>query len=207
MVRRNDRKIVTTNKMKSFYDAITHDFLLFTWKSKGDIMDSIAIFTTALEYERKIRDLYTTAISIIDDERGKAIFKTLAKEEQSHIDFLENNIEVLTNSGTISYEQLKTSIPDTDIILKNIETMKIKIPEHMLGDIKRVLNSALKLEIETTEFYQSAFDSTEGDIQAVMGKFVEIEQRHTDVVRFELDYASQNGFYLDFPEKNMEEGW
>ncbi|NNK94855.1 MAG: rubrerythrin, partial [Desulfobacterales bacterium] len=58
-------------------------------------MDSIAIFKTALEYEKKIRDLYATAISIIDDDRGKVIFETLANEEQSHIDFLEHSIETL----------------------------------------------------------------------------------------------------------------
>jgi len=170
-------------------------------------MDSISIFTTALEFEKKIRDLYTKATSIIDDDRGKAIFITLAKEEQSHIDFLEHSIEVLKAHGQISYEQLKTSIPDIDSIQKNIELMKIKIPEHMLGDIKQVLSSALKLEIETTEYYQQAFADAEGDIKKILHKFVEIEQRHTDVVRFELDYASNNGFWLDFPEKNMEEGW
>jgi len=169
-------------------------------------MESTTIFITALEYEKKIRDLYVSAISIIDDERGKAIFKTLADEEQSHIDFLEHSIETLKNNGNIAYEQLRTSVPDTDIIQKNIASMKIKIPEHMLGDLKRVLSSALKLEIETTEYYQKAFDSTEGDIKEVMGKFVDIEQHHTDVVRFELDYASHNGFWLGFPEISMEVG-
>ena len=169
-------------------------------------MDSTTIFITALEFENKIRDLYITAISIIDDERGKAIFKRLADEEQSHIDFLEQSIDSLKSNKNITYEQLKTSIPDTDAIQKNIASMKIKIPEHMLGDLKRVLSSALKLEIETTEYYQEAFDSTEGDIKEIMGKFVEIEQRHTDVVRFELDHASHNGFWLGFPEMSMEVG-
>ena len=169
-------------------------------------MESTTVFITALEYEKKIRDLYRTAISIIDDERGKAIFKKLADEEQSHIDFLEHSIETLKNNGNIAYEQLRTSIPDTDVIEKNIASMKIKIPEQMLGDLKRVLSSALKLEIETTEHYQKAYDSTEGDIKEIMGKFVEIEQRHTDVVRFELDYASHNGFWLGFPEISMEVG-
>ena len=169
-------------------------------------MDSIAIFTTALEYEKQIRDLYTEAISIIDDDRGKAIFKTLSDEEQSHIDFLEHSIETLRGNKSISSKQLKTAIPDTDDILKNIASMKVEIPEHMLGDIKQVLSSALKLEIETTEYHQKSFDATEGDIKEVLGKFVEIEQRHTDVVRFELDYASHNGFWLGFPEISMEVG-
>lgn len=170
-------------------------------------MDSITTFTTALEFEKKIRDLYLTAVSIVDDDRGKAIFKTLANEEQSHIDFLEHGIGVLKAHGKISYDQLKSVIPDTATIQDNIAAMRIEIPERMLGDIKNVLSSALKLEIETTEFYQQAFDTTEGDIQKILGKFVEIEQRHTDLVRFELDYAAKNGFWLDFPEKDMEVGW
>ena len=169
-------------------------------------MDSITIFKTALEYEQKIRDLYHTAIDIIDDERGKQIFKTLASEEQSHVDFLEHSIETLKNKGSISITSFKTIIPETEDILKNIESMKITIPEHMLGDVKRVLSSALKLEEDTTEYYQKAFESAEGDIKEVLGKFVTIEQRHTDVVRFELDYASHNGFWLGFPEISMEVG-
>jgi len=38
----------------------------------------------------------------------------------------------------------------------------------------------------------------------MMGRFVEIEQRYTDVVRFELHYASQNDFSLDFAEMSVE---
>ncbi len=169
-------------------------------------MDSITIFKKALEYEKKIRDLYTSAIDIIDDGRGKEIFKTLADEEQSHVDFLEYSIKTLKDQGSVSLKAFKTSIPDTEDLLKNIESMKITIPEQMLGDVKRVLSSALKLEIETTEYYQKAFESAEGEIKKVLEKFIIIEQRHTDVVRFELDYASRNGFWLGFPEISMEVG-
>ena len=170
-------------------------------------MDSVTIFTTALEYEKKIRDLYISAVSIIDDKRGKTIFKTLADEEQSHIDFLEYSLKALRKSEEIDVERLKTAVPDTETISKNIESMKMQIPERMLGDIKQVLGSALKLEEETTAYYRKALTESEGDIRKILGKFVDIEQRHTDVVRFELDHASRNGFWLDFPEKSMEVGW
>lgn len=169
-------------------------------------MDSITVFKKALVFEEKIRDLYLSAIDIVDDERGKRIFKTLADEEQSHVDFLEHGVETLKNKGSISLKAFKTTIPDTEDLLRNIESMKITIPEQMLGDVKSVLSSALKLEIETTEYYQRAFDSAEGDIKEVLERFVIIEQRHTDVVRFELDYASGNGFWLGFPEISMEVG-
>ena len=169
-------------------------------------MDSITIFANALEYEKKIRDLYISAISIIDDDRGKEIFKTLADEEQSHIDFLESKIEKLKTTGKLSDEMLKTSVPDTKLLMENIESMKIAIPERMLGDVKRVLSSALKLEVETTEYYKKALESAEGEVKKILKKFIVIEKRHTDVVQFELDSVSRNGFWLDFPEINMEVG-
>ena len=169
-------------------------------------MDSITIFKKALEFEKKIRDLYLSAIDIVDDERGKKIFKTLAKEEQSHVDFLEHSIAALTDQGSISLKTFNTIVPDTKDLNKNIASMKVAIPDQMLGDIKRVLSSALKLEEETTQYYEQAFESADGDIKEVLNKFIIIEQRHTDVVRFELDHASRNGFWLDFPEISMEVG-
>ena len=169
-------------------------------------MDSITIFKKALEFEKKIRDLYLSAIDIVDDERGKKIFKTLAKEEQNHVDFLEQNIAALTNQGSLSLKSFNTIVPDTGELNKNIESMKVAIPQKMLGDIKRVLSSALKLEEETTQYYERAFASADGDIKEVLSRFIIIEQRHTDVVRFELDHASRNGYWLGFPEISMEVG-
>ena len=169
-------------------------------------MESTEIFAQALTFEKKIRDLYRTAESMIDDERGKAIFSGLADDEQSHIDFLEAGLETLKKSGTVDPNRLITTIPDINTVQAKIEQMKTRIPEKMLGDIKSVLSSAFKMEVETTEFYQNAHESTEGDIKKVMAKFVEIEQRHTDVVRIELDHATHNGFWFNFMEISMEEG-
>ncbi len=169
-------------------------------------MESITIFKKALEFEKKIRDLYQSAIDIVDDERGKKIFKTLAQEEQSHVDFLEHSIATLSEQGSISLKSFNTIIPDTKELNKNIESTKVAIPQQMLGDVKRVLSSALKLEEETTQYYEEAFASAEGDIKEVLSKFIIIEQRHTDVVRFELDHASRNGYWLGFPEISMEVG-
>lgn len=167
-------------------------------------MDSIAIFTQALEFEKKIRDLYISAESMVDDERGKAIFKGLAVDEQSHVDFLEAGLETLKNDGSLDPAGLTTTIPDVESNRGQIEKMKTRIPERMLGDIKMVLSSALQMEQQTTDFYRDAAQKTQGSVRSVMEKFVEIEQRHSDVVRIELDHASKNGFWFDFMEISME---
>ncbi|HKJ63950.1 MAG TPA: ferritin family protein [Desulfopila sp.] len=170
-------------------------------------MESEKVLKTALEFEKKICDVYRSAESTVDDARGKSIFRELASDEQSHIDFLENSLELLQKGGKIDPDQLQTTIPDAEALRQKAEKMKTKVPEKMLGDVKTIFNSALKMEIETSDFYREAAAQTEGDIRRVMEKFLEIEERHTAVVRFELDYAARNGHWFDFMEQNMEVGW
>ncbi|MCP4367131.1 MAG: ferritin family protein [Deltaproteobacteria bacterium] len=167
-------------------------------------MDSINIFTTALKYEEKIRDLYLSAASTVDDDRGRKIFTALADDEQSHIDFLNYSLEQLRTANSIDPGLLKSAIPDRDLIDANIEKMKAQIPEKMLGDIKTLLASALKLEKETSAFYLDARDKTEGVIKEIFTKFYDIEQRHVDVVQIEIDHAMNNGMWFDFMEVNLE---
>lgn len=167
-------------------------------------MDSIEIFTTALEYEKKIRDLYNSAATTVDDERGKSIFRGLADDEQSHVDFLHYSLEQLRTNNTIDATRLKTAIPQRNLIATNIEKLKAEIPEHMLGDIKTVLNSALKLEKETSAFYRDARDKSEGVIREILNKFFEIEEGHVDVVQIELDHAMHNGMWFNFMEVDLE---
>ncbi len=168
-------------------------------------MDSAEIFITALDYEEKIRDLYLSAVDIVDDDRGKALFQGLADDEQSHIDFLKYSLETLKGEGTIEIDKLATPIPSQENILSNIESMKAKIPEKMLGDVKRVLTSALQLELETSAYYLDASKKTEGSIRKILEKFVEIEDRHAEVVQVELDYASKSGHWFNFMEISMEQ--
>ncbi|WP_457553255.1 ferritin-like domain-containing protein [Desulfobacula sp.] len=169
-------------------------------------MNSEEIFKSALFFEKKIRDLYFSADKIIDDERGKKIFSALADDEQSHVDFLEYSIDILKAQGQIDISKLESAIPTKELFDDKIEKMRKKIPEKILGDVKRVLNSALKLEIETSEFYKDACEKTEGPIKEIFQKFVEIERRHEDVVQIELDHASNNGCWFNFMEIDMEHG-
>lgn len=167
-------------------------------------MDSVQIFTTALEYEEKIRDLYLSAAVKVDDERGKSIFRALADDEQSHVDFLNYSLEQLRANESIDPARLQTAIPERGQIETNIEKMKTEIPDQMLGDIKIVLDSALKMEKETSAFYRDARDKTEGPIREILNKFFEIEERHVDVVQIELDHAMHNGMWFNFMEIDLE---
>jgi rubrerythrin len=170
----------------------------------GDAMDSIDIFTTALQYEEKIRDLYVNAAETVDDERGRAIFRALAADEQGHIEFLNYSLDRLSESKPIDIERLSTSIPDKNSVIRSLDRIKAKIPERMLGDIKTVLRSALAMEKETSAYYRQSAAKTEGAIKAILEKFLIIEIRHEDVVQTELDHAQHNGIWFNFMEVDLE---
>jgi len=169
-------------------------------------MNSEKIFVSALHYEKKIRDLYLSAVKTIDDERGKKIFKSLAKDEQSHVDFLKSSLEKLKANGRLDRANLESFIPPKDLYNDQIENMRKTIPIKILGDVKRVWTNALKLEIETSEFYEEACKKTEGPIREVFEKLLKIERRHEEVVQIELDHASNYGCWFDFMEIDMEHG-
>jgi rubrerythrin len=167
-------------------------------------MNSQEIFATALQYEEKIRDFYRSAEKIVDDQRGKTIFQALADDEQAHVDFLRYSLKQLKANGTIDIDKLVTSIPTLKQLESGIEKLKTNIPKQMLGDIKSVLGSALKLEKETSAFYRDACSKTEGEIKKIFEKFLEIEERHVDVVQIELDHAQHNGMWFNFMEVDLE---
>jgi rubrerythrin len=152
-------------------------------------MSSEEIFISALRYEKKIRNFYFSADIIVDDERGKKIFGALANNEQSHIDFLEYCLDILKAQGQIDITKLESFIPSKELFNDKIEKMRKKIPERIFGDVKRVLNSALKLEIEISKFYQDVYKKTEDPIKEIFKKLLEIEQRHEDVVQIQLEHA------------------
>ncbi len=75
-------------------------------------MNSQDIFSTALQYEEKIRDFYQSAATTVDDERGKSIFRALANDEQSHVDFLLYSLEQLKTQQAIVIDRLVISTSD-----------------------------------------------------------------------------------------------
>ena len=167
-------------------------------------MDSTAILHEALHYEEKIRNLYQDAERQIDDPRGKAIFAALAVDEQSHIDFLHYVLNQLAIQGVIDLGRLVSPLPRPEQFEARLAAIQHAIPQRMLGDIKSILSSALQLEKETSAFYSRAVATTSGAIKMMMEKFVEIENRHTELVRIELDHASGLGTWFDFMEVSME---
>ena len=109
---------------------------------------------TAIEYEIRIRDLYLEAVAAVDVEAGKRIFETLAKEEQHHVDYLEHKLVQFQKTGAIEHEKLESTIPDQKSIDREADKVKSLASEDFLGVKQSMLSKALKVEIETSDFYE-----------------------------------------------------
>ena len=159
---------------------------------------------TALEYEARIRDIYREATAAVDDEAGKRIFETLCKDEQHHIDYLQYKLKQLQDTGTIVHERLDSAIPSQEVINREAEKIKALVAKDFLGIRRQMLSKALKMEIETSDFYQKMVNELPAEGRALFERFLEIENNHIKAVQFELDYLSKTGYWFDIKEFDME---
>jgi rubrerythrin len=159
---------------------------------------------SAVKYEVKIRDIYREATEAVADQVGKRIFETLCKEEQNHIDYLEHKLEQLQSSGTIGAERLDSEIPSQEVIRRESEKIKSLVSKDFLGIRRQMLSKALKVEIETSNFYQKMVNELPAAGRALFKRFLEIENNHIKAVQFELDYLSKTGYWFDIKEFDME---
>ena len=159
---------------------------------------------TAIEFEIKIRDIYLEAVAAVNDDVGKRIFGTLGEDEQHHIDYLQDKLEQLQNTGTITLERLDSAIPSYKSINQQADKVKSLVPKDFLGIRQQMLSKALKIEIETSNFYQTMANELPNEGQALFERFLEIENNHVKAVQFELDYLGKTGYWFDFKEFDME---
>ncbi len=159
---------------------------------------------TAIEYEIRIRDIYLEATAAVDDEVGKRIFETLGNDEQHHIDYLQHKLEQFQKTGAIEPEKLSSAVPDQESINREAKKVKSLAAKDFLGIKSQMLSKALKMEIETSDFYQKMVNELPADARPLFERFLEIENNHIKAVQFELDYFGKTGYWFDFKEFDME---
>ncbi len=159
---------------------------------------------TAVEYEVRIRDIYREATAAVDDEVGKRVFEALGKDEQNHIDYLHYKLKQLQDTGKIIAERLDSAIPSAGVVNREAEKVKSLVAKDFLGIKRQMLSKALKMEIETSDFYQKMVNELPDEGRALFERFLEIENNHIKAVQFELDYLSKTGYWFDIKEFDME---
>jgi rubrerythrin len=159
---------------------------------------------TAIEYETKVRDVYKNAVSGTVDETGKRIFGLLAKEEQYHLDFLNKRFLEWKMSGAVKIVKLQTTIPSQEKIEEGVWKLSDKMSTKDYSDEILMLRKALKVEIETSSFYEQMVEELEGDCKKMFANFLDIERGHRSLVQAEIDHLQGRGYWFDFPEFDLE---
>jgi rubrerythrin len=161
---------------------------------------------TALEYEYKIRDIYLEGVQAIEDAAGKRIFQELADDEQRHVDYLEYKLDEWQQTGKITPQKLESTVPSRSVIRKEAAKIRLQMKRDDRGVKQQMLSKALKMEIETSNFYRELVDRLTEEGRQMFARFLEIEDNHIEAVQFELDHVSHSGYWFGFEEFDMEEG-
>ncbi len=158
---------------------------------------------TAIEYEIKVRDAYLSNLEVVKDPVGQRVFRVLGEEEQGHIDFLEACLAEWKESGQISLKKLDSIVPSKKVIESSVKRLEEVNSGRDFGSEQKMLEKALQMEEETSEFYQKMVKEL-GEDGKLFQRFVEIEEGHVSIVQAEIDYLTSSGMFFDFQEFTME---
>ena len=159
---------------------------------------------TALEYENRVRDVYVRAGAELSDPVGKRVFDVLAKEEQSHVDYLEDCLQQWRETGKVNPKQLASVVPPADVIAAEVKKIEAPVEKVSRADEIELLKGALASEVETSAFYKKTVAELPEQDRPMFERFVEIEVGHEAIVQAEIDALAGHGHWFDFMEISLE---
>jgi len=160
---------------------------------------------TAIDYEKRIRDIYRDAAERVSEPAGKRTLQMLCDDEQYHVDYLKERLELWQKTGELSAEKLVSTIPSMEVISSEMEKMSDQMSKKYRRGEVEILSEALKVEVETSNFYRKMVDEMSDEGQQMFARFLEIENNHIAAVQAELDYLTKTGYWFDFKEFDMED--
>ena len=169
-------------------------------------MDLKEALSGAIEYEHKIRDYYADCAKKITDAKGQRVFAILAREEQNHVEYLENRLAEWQADGSIHVAELPTLLPPYTWVMEEAKKLT-----HRVNGAQAVaqveidyLKEALALERKTSAFYAELVAKLEPKHRDLFERFLEIENGHLAIVQAEIDALAGHGHWFDFMEFSLE---
>lgn len=159
---------------------------------------------TAIQYEKRVVQVYEEAARSSQDETGKKIFAALVKEEEEHVVYLVNRLNEWKSTGRVTSASLGTVVPSRDRIEEGVRTLQGRVARKAPEAEMRLLKRALDVEIETSAFYARVVKELPPEGKALFERFVEIEHGHQAIVQAEMNSVAGNGYWFDIPEISME---
>lgn len=135
---------------------------------------------------------------------GKNMFVQLAMDEVDHMELIEKFIEK-TMAGqpiehiTIPKGRLSKFMPTTKDLNQKV------MEKSSLGD-EDALKVALAHEEKAMNFYiEEAKNTSDPNAKNFFLKLAEVEKKHFEIIKAELDFVSSDGFWFDTQEFSVED--
>jgi rubrerythrin len=111
----------------------------------------------------------------LQSEAAAGAFRTIAAEEQKHIDFITALMKTITTRGTAE----PTELPDAAFFNNRAisESIEQTVIESMVSDLP-VLRMAYLIERDFAEFYSMAAQQTEGEAKKLLEMLAKWESGH-----------------------------
>jgi rubrerythrin len=159
---------------------------------------------SGLEYEMRVRKVYSEAARKFSDPVARKIFDVLADEEDRHVAYLESRLEEWQRRGVVTAEKLETAIPSKASIESSVRRLQRRMAQQDYSAELEMLKKALALEIEATRFFRRMVGELQAEERALFSRFVEIEEGHEAIVQAEIDALTGLGYWFDYQEFRLE---
>lgn len=159
---------------------------------------------TAIQYEKRVVQVYEEAARASQDPAGRKIFGALVKEEQQHVAYLESRLGEWKSSGHVTAASPGTVVPSRQRIDEGIRMLQGRVAAKAPEAEMRLLKRALDVEVKTGAFYARVVRELPPEGRKLFERFVEIEQGHQAIVQAEMNAVAGNGYWFDMPEISME---
>jgi rubrerythrin len=160
-------------------------------------MDIAKILGYALEREYEGKRFFTENAGRLQNAAAAGAFKTIAAEEQKHIDFILAQIAALSAGAQANLADLP-ELPQATFFADRADSESIEqtISESMVSDLP-VLRMAYLIERDFAEFYDMAARKTDGEAHTVFVMLARWEAGHERLFKRLHDNLFEK--YADMP--------
>jgi len=169
-------------------------------------MDNISkIIRTAIKMEKNGIDFYHKAEEKTSYPLAKKMFLSFAEDEKRHLTVLK---EILTDLKFSDFKQFFAEKPRQkieNIFRKAGNEIKERITAN--PDELEALKIGMDMELESVQFYQTALEESEDNLQkAFLKRLVQEEKEHLQLLQNTHSYLKNSGDWFLWEEKALLDG-
>lgn len=171
----------------------------------GKIVEEL---TTAYKTEVKGYFYYNAAADLVEDEKGKNLFRHLATDELDHIKAISAITDSLKTGGDwLSWDEAVKAGEGAAAKAAGIfpeENELVKMLKSNQTDLNAV-NIGIEIEENAVDFYTRLLGEAKTPAEkVVLTELLEMEKGHLKILRWEGEALTRQGFWADSMEFSVE---